>query len=54
MSGSILLALTLERSELLAARPEIGFQLRHLHLQLLLGGLGSCGSVLRFLECPAK
>ena len=54
MSGGVLLALTLERSKLLAARLEIGLQLRHLRLQLLLGGLGSCGSILCFLESPAN
>ena len=43
MSGSVLLALTLEHDKLLVACFEIGLQLRHLHLQLLLGGLGSCG-----------
>ena len=32
MGGSILLALTLERGKLLAARLEIGLQLRHLRL----------------------
>ena len=54
MSSGVLLALTLERGKLLAARLEIGLQLRHLRLQLLLGGLGSCGSILCFLESPAN
>src|SRR4051812_34961386 len=50
----VLLALKLERGKLFTARLEFGLQLRHLRLQLLLGGLGSCGSVLCFLEGPAK
>ena len=54
MGGSILLALTLERDKLLAALLDIGLQLRHLCLQLFLGGLSSCGSVLCFLARPAN
>ena len=54
MSGGVLLALTLERGKLLAARLEIGLQLRHLRLQLLLGGLSSCGSIPCLLESPAN
>ncbi len=41
MGGSILLALTLERDKLLAALLDIGLQLRHLCLQLFLGGPAS-------------
>ena len=54
MGVGVLLALTLERSKLLTAHLEIGLQLRHLRLQLLLGGLGSCGSILCFLDSPAE
>ena len=53
VGSSILLVLALERDELLAARPEIGLQLRHFYLQLLLGSLSSCSSVPCFLEGPA-
>ena len=54
MSECILLAFALERGKLLILPFQISLQLHYLHLQFLLGGLGSCGSVLRFLECPAK
>ena len=54
VGGSILLTLTLERGKLLAALPNVGLQLRHLLLQLFLGGLCNCRSVLCLLERPAK
>ena len=46
----VLLPLTLERGKLFTTRLEIGLQLRHLRLQLLLGGLGNCGSILCLLK----
>ena len=50
----VLLPLTLERGKLFTTRLEIGLQLRHLRLQLLLGGLSNCGSILCLLKGSAE
>ena len=41
-------------AELFALLGKIGLQLHHLRLQLLLGGLGNCGSILCLLKGSAE